>query len=135
MRRSSSRDAVQGLSEERRALARRYTVDAPDAASPEPARPAAQPEPPVPRRTSPLAGRLTRLRERFETTADGAEAPVPDHYDRLRNLGGENGRLRCARCGRDGSRGEDGWTLQLCGDDQLHTFCHDCYESEFDRAQ
>jgi hypothetical protein len=34
--------------------------------------------------------------------------------------------LRCHECGRIGMKDETGWTLRLCGDDELHAFCSDC---------
>jgi hypothetical protein len=35
-------------------------------------------------------------------------------------------RLCCHECGRIGPIDATGWTLRLCGDDELHTFCPDC---------
>lgn len=86
------------------------------------------------RRRVPLAEQLAKLREQLGRPTYRVDTPLPDLYDRLRNLGGENGHLRCANCRRDGSSGADGWTLQLGGDNQLHTFCRDCYEREFGRV-
>ena len=34
--------------------------------------------------------------------------------------------LRCHECGRRSSTDQAGWTLRLCGDDQLHPFCPAC---------
>lgn len=34
--------------------------------------------------------------------------------------------LRCHECGRRSSTDQAGWTLRLCGDDQLHPFCPTC---------
>lgn len=34
--------------------------------------------------------------------------------------------LRCYSCNRTGSAGQAGWTLRLCGDDELHPFCSAC---------
>ena len=36
------------------------------------------------------------------------------------------GRVCCHECGRAGPGAVKGWTLRLCGDDELHTFCPDC---------
>ena len=88
-------------------------------------------KPSVRRRVSPLVAQLSRLAEQLNHVAYRADPVLPDPYDRLRNLGGDHGQVRCAECGRDGTRDEDGWTLQLCGDDQLHAFCRNCYEREF----
>jgi hypothetical protein len=75
---------------------------------------------------APLAERLSKLREQLDQPAYAVDTLLPDHDDGLGTLGGENDHFRCANCGDDGSRGEDGWTLQLCGDYQLHAFCRDC---------
>jgi hypothetical protein len=40
--------------------------------------------------------------------------------------GSEQGGLRCHECGRSDATEEAGWTLRLCGDDELHPFCPDC---------
>jgi hypothetical protein len=53
---------------------------------------------------------------------------VPDAYGRLRSLCGENGQIRCANCKREGSPDIHGWTLELCGDNQLHPFCSACQD-------
>lgn len=150
--RSAAGDAGRGLSAERKALAERYTIDAGEAekrgqrepvaeedAGPRIDRPAAPEnqrhrELPIHRWASPLGEQLARLREHLDEAVARAVEPPADQYDRLRHLGGEKGRLRCAGCGREGLRGEDGWVLQLCGDDQLHTFCRDCYQREFGKA-
>jgi|GEM_PF-4621196 len=34
--------------------------------------------------------------------------------------------LRCHECGRSTVDHQGGWTLRLCGDDELHPFCPDC---------
>jgi hypothetical protein len=41
---------------------------------------------------------------------------------------GAGRRLSCHECGRVGARDSTGWTLRLCADDELHTFCPDCDE-------
>ena len=144
-----------GLSAERKALTERYTIDALEAErrakmtaeapthpgeDQAPVRadtPAAVPAQPsrrdssVRRWVSPAVGQLSRLAEQLNHVVYRSDPALPDPYDRLRNLGGEHGEVRCAECGRGGTREEEGWTLQLCGDDQLHTFCRNCYEREF----
>lgn len=35
-------------------------------------------------------------------------------------------RLRCHECRRTAPHDATGWTVRLCGDDALHTFCPDC---------
>jgi hypothetical protein len=44
----------------------------------------------------------------------------------LGNSASAGGRLCCHECGRLGPIEATGWTLRLCGDDQLHAFCPDC---------
>jgi hypothetical protein len=61
-----------------------------------------------------LAGKLAKLREHLHQVLVDLDAPA-------------RGRLRCHECGLTGSS-EDaaGWTMRLCGDDELHAFCPDC---------
>lgn len=39
---------------------------------------------------------------------------------------GDGRDLRCYTCGRTRPKEQTGWTLRLCGDDELHPFCPDC---------
>ena len=84
-----------------------------------------------------LAGKLLKLREHLDQVVaelnvrreDGvAHEDLPD-LTLGRGSGGStssDGRLLCHECGRMGSNDAAGWTLRLCGDDELHVFCRDC---------
>lgn len=147
MRGSESKHVIEGLTEERKALALRYTVDAEEARRLDLAAAAqgaaAQGE--GAGRTRALAGRTGS-----GPVQTGATAPAPrpsQHMpsvkDRLgRVLHRPEGRvapeiptaLCCARCGRECSREHKDWTLRLCADDQLHPVCHGCDERDFSDA-
>lgn len=138
-----------GLSGERKALIERYTIDedealhreriAAEAAAREEASGSASDDPagtwrigwlrfgagiwnrePWRRFAAPLVEPLLKLRK-------PAIAGVPNEY-RLGSLAGEDVQLRCANCRCEGSLNDEGWSLELCGDNQLHPFCRDCYE-------
>ena len=71
-----------------------------------------------------LAEKLSELRQHLEqvlTVLNGATSE--GHAD---NAGFEASRLRCHACGRTESTERAGWTLRLCGDDELHPYCPDC---------
>ena len=61
-----------------------------------------------------LAQRLSELRQHLEGVLAGL------------NLRAGESSLRCHACSRTGSTQQAGWTLRLCGDDELHPFCPDC---------
>jgi len=147
---------TEGLPEERKALALRYTIDAAEAqrreqsaaqaaaaegqdartpggtgrtASPRSVSPAVTVVPAArrPERGSSLKARLGKvLNHRHEGAV--AEVRVGQRASEL-----QSGHLRCARCGRECSR-EENWTLRLCGDDQLHPVCRGCDERDFSDA-
>jgi hypothetical protein len=153
-----------GLSEERKALAERYTIDADEAQerellagqpatppapgpSPVPAQETtrgpleraaayegrAAEKPPIAQKRSSLAEQLlTRVRRRHGDRAGGAAAFLDtqhaDRGERAPDLADTDHRLYCARCAREGSADDEGWTLQLRDDDQLQTLCPDCAE-------
>jgi hypothetical protein len=85
-----------------------------------------------------LAEKLSELRVHLEdVVADlngrrGEISPIHDERGTTTaesgtdNRASENGRLRCYGCGRMEAKGAAGWTLRLCPDDELHTFCPDC---------
>jgi hypothetical protein len=150
---SESKQAAEGLPEERKALALRYTIDAAEAqrreqlaprtavppqenagstrsATGETTYPGTAPAgvttPPRARpseHASSLKERLANMLNRQESTA--AEARLG-----LRASRSQPGQVRCASCGRECAREED-WTLRLCGDDQLHPVCRGCDERDF----
>lgn len=64
---------------------------------------------------SDLAHRLSELRQHLEQVrAD------------LNHASGEQPALRCHICGLRRPTGQEGWTLRLCHDDELHTLCPEC---------
>lgn len=71
-----------------------------------------------------LAERLVELREHLERTVRSLNDVVSG--GRGRDLQSEESSLCCYACRRIGSTEEPGWTLRLCGDDELHPFCPDC---------
>jgi hypothetical protein len=83
-----------------------------------------------------LAEKLSELREHLDQVVADLNAS-PDDWMRqqhggvaldggFRHSANTERRLRCRECGRVGSTDESGWTLRLCGDDELHTCCPDC---------
>ena len=82
-----------------------------------------------------VAEKLSKLREHLDQVVAALNAPTEEwaHEQGAVALGGRfrrgrnaGNRLRCHECGRIGSKEEPGWTLRLCGDDELHTCCSDC---------
>jgi hypothetical protein len=83
-----------------------------------------------------LAQKLLELRGHLEQVMTGlndlreerevGDASRPVRF--VRRSGGSRieGGLRCRACGRTPAADRTGWTLRLCGDDVLHTFCPDC---------
>jgi hypothetical protein len=63
-----------------------------------------------------LAQKLVELRQHLEQV----------RTDLSRATSGGHVGLRCHTCCRERSTDEAGWTLHLCGDDELHPFCPDC---------
>lgn len=59
------------------------------------------------------------VHDELGTTAGGPGLGSPTSTER---------RLSCHECGRVGPGDSTGWTLRLCADDELHTFCPDCDE-------
>jgi hypothetical protein len=84
-----------------------------------------------------LAEKLSELRRHLEQVVIGLNESrddgrvVRDSY-RAAGTGRRAGNsrigsgFRCHACGRTRSSEDAGWTLRLCGDDVLHTFCPDC---------
>lgn len=84
-----------------------------------------------------LAQKLLELRRHLEQVVMGLNESREDGRvgrDSYRAAGSGrrtgNSRIetgfRCHACGRTRSTEHAGWTLRLCGDDVLHTFCPDC---------
>jgi hypothetical protein len=67
-----------------------------------------------------VAEKLSKLREHLDRVVAELNADTS-----------RNGQLRCHECGRMGSKDAAGWTLRLCGDDELHPFCPDCDQRYF----
>jgi hypothetical protein len=83
-----------------------------------------------------LAQKLAELRAHLEHVSAGLDArregnrgidaePVPARESSFAKPKAAV-RLRCHECGSVGPSDGMGWTLRLCGDDELHTFCPDC---------
>jgi hypothetical protein len=71
-----------------------------------------------------LSQKLSELRQHLEQVLTGlnrATSGVPIGDCRADESG-----LRCHACSRTGATQQVGWTLRLCGDDELHPFCPDC---------
>jgi hypothetical protein len=85
-----------------------------------------------------LARRLAELRENFDevvASLDGLREDARVIREDVRaaisaygsgSPGRDEGGLRCHECGRIDAAERPGWTLRLCGDDELHPFCPDC---------
>jgi hypothetical protein len=71
-----------------------------------------------------LAQQLVELREHLEQVRIGLSRATSGVYAGASIT--EESSLRCHTCGRTRSTDEAGWTLRLCGDDELHPFCPDC---------
>ena len=152
---SEPEHVTEGLPEERKALALRYTIDAAEAARRESSAAQAAATAGEDARTAGVTGRtvypgsvsagvtvvpaprpsehVPSFKERLSQMLNGQEGAVAETRVGLRASGSQSGNIRCARCGREGSR-EDNWTLRLCGDDQLHPVCRGCDERDFDAS-
>jgi hypothetical protein len=153
---SESKQAAEGLPEERKALALRYTIDAAEAERREQLAPrTAVPPQENAGSTRSAAGETTGSRTaRVGVTAPPRPRPsehAPSLKERLANMlsGQESsaaevrlgprasrsqpGQVRCASCGKECVR-EENWTLRLCGDDQLHPVCRGCDERDFSES-
>lgn len=84
-----------------------------------------------------LAEKLSELREhldqvvaRLNTLHDHDQISAAAHTAapgrRFANAATETGHFRCHQCGELSPTDQTGWTLRLCGDDQLHPFCPTC---------
>jgi hypothetical protein len=67
---------------------------------------------------------LNDLREDDRAIREAAHLATPRR--RFGQASTEAGSLRCHECGRRSSTDQAGWTLRLCGDDELHPFCPAC---------
>lgn len=71
-----------------------------------------------------LAQKLAELRQHLEQVITGLNRATSD--TRTGDSRADESSLRCHACSRAGSTEQAGWTLRLCGDDELHPFCPDC---------
>jgi hypothetical protein len=71
-----------------------------------------------------LAQRLVELRQHLEQVRTGLSLATSQGRAGSPNV--DESSLRCHTCGRAMSTDQAGWTLRLCGDDELHPFCPDC---------
>jgi hypothetical protein len=70
-----------------------------------------------------LAEKLWELRQHLEQVTGPGGATSHAAFGDFRT---DDTSLRCHACNRTGSTHQAGWTLRLCGDDELHPFCPDC---------
>lgn len=70
-----------------------------------------------------LAQKLWELRQHLEQVLTGLGRATSHAATDFRAA---DASLRCHACHRTGSTRQTGWTLRLCGDDELHPFCPDC---------
>ena len=71
-----------------------------------------------------VIARVKDLHREDRMSREEAHAPTPDRLFGMPNT--DRGCLRCHECGRLSSTDRAGWTLRLCGDDELHPFCPAC---------
>lgn len=143
MRGSESKHVTEGLTEQRKALALRYTIDAAEARRRDllaAQGSAAQGD--SARRARAVARETESAPIRAGVTVPAPRLPqhVPSVKERLGSLlhrpegrvpAEDHAALCCARCGRECARGKEDWTLRLCADDQLHPVCRGCDERDF----
>jgi hypothetical protein len=79
-----------------------------------------------------LAEKLLELKQHFEQAVRSLNHAISE--GRANNAKIDEVGLRCHACGRTTSVDEQGWTLRLCGDDELHPFCPDCDRQQVDRS-
>ena len=78
-----------------------------------------------------LAQKLSELRQHLRQVLRGLNiATSPARVGDFST--GQKG-FRCHACARARSADQQGWTLRLCGDDELHPFCPDCDGRHVDR--
>jgi hypothetical protein len=78
-----------------------------------------------------LAQKLSELRQHLEQVLTGLDRARSGA--RVGDSRADESSLRCHACSRAGSTDEAGWTLRLCGDDELHPLCPDCDRRHVDR--
>lgn len=71
-----------------------------------------------------LAEKLWELRQHLEQVLTGPGGATS--HAAFGDFRTDDTSLRCHACNRTGSTHQAGWTLRLCGDDELHPFCPDC---------
>jgi hypothetical protein len=70
-----------------------------------------------------LAEKLSKLREHLDQLV--ADLNEPSSAGVIANES-SGVAVTCRECRRIGSTDDLGWTLRLCGDDELHAFCGAC---------
>ena len=78
-----------------------------------------------------LAQKLSELRQHLQQVLSGLDRAAAGAQ--IVDSRADESRLHCHACSRTGSTDEAGWTLRLCGDDELHPFCPDCDGRHVDR--
>lgn len=71
-----------------------------------------------------VVARLNEVHEDERVSREDVRAAISAYGSR--GSGAEEDALCCHECGRLDLAQEAGWTLRLCGDDELHPFCPDC---------
>lgn len=71
-----------------------------------------------------LAQKLLVLRQHLDQVLDDLNRATLGARDG--DARADESSLRCYACSRIGSTRQAGWTLRLCGDDELHPVCPDC---------
>ena len=76
-----------------------------------------------------LAQKLLELRQHLEQVLAGLDDAS---RGRVGNSSADGTSFRCHACGRTRWVDQLGWTLRLCGDDELHPLCPDCDRGHVD---
>jgi hypothetical protein len=69
-----------------------------------------------------VAEKLSELREHVDQTVARLNALC--NRDTVASTNVDT--FRCHECGEESRADQSGWTLRLCGDDELHPFCPSC---------
>jgi hypothetical protein len=73
-----------------------------------------------------VVARLNTLHDRDQVVPAAAPSATPGRRRRFAKASTETDRFRCHECDKLSPSDQTGWTLRLCGDDELHPFCPSC---------
>jgi hypothetical protein len=73
-----------------------------------------------------LAEKLSELREHVDQTVARLNALCNRDSAIPKDASTNADTFRCHECGEQSRADQSGWTLRLCGDDELHPFCPSC---------